>query len=251
MCGRYILSSPADTVADFFDLPDFPALEPRYNIAPTQEAPIVRSSDEAGGRYAAFARWGLVPSWAEDPAIGNRMINARSESVRSRPSFRDSFRERRCLVPADGFYEWLRRDSVRQPHLFSPVDAPLLAFAGLWDRWTRNEHSFESFTLLTTQANSTVLPIHGRMTVILPREVHDSWLDPDNHDLRQLASLLRPYPAQGIESNPVSTYVNNPANEGTRCLSRDLTDTEAGSMIFSNNSAQQKVLRFPGPKGGL
>lgn len=222
VCGRYILSSPAEVVADFLDLPDFPDLEPRYNIAPTQEAPIVKYRPDAG-RFASFARWGLVPSRAEDPAVGNHPINARSESVRSRPTFRDSFRERRCLVPADGFYEWRRQGGIRQPYVFRPRRAPLLAIAGLWNHWASAEGSFESFTLLTTSANDTVSAVHDRMPVLLDPRDHGRWLDPGNDDLEGLTSLLRPAPAEALESSPVSTYVNSPANEGPECIDRAFT----------------------------
>ena len=219
MCGRYILSSPAEVVADFCGLPDLPTLDARYNIAPTHEAPIVKRS-QGVGRHAAFARWGLVPSWAKDPAVGNRAINARSESVRSRPSFRDSFRERRCLIPADGFYEWVKKGPVRQPYLFRPKDAPLLVFVGLWDHWAGPERSFDSFTILTTRANEVVSPIHDRMPVLLDRADQESWLHTDSADVEKLVSLLRPAAAEALESLPVSTYVNSPANDGAQCITR-------------------------------
>ncbi len=218
MCGRYSLSTPADLVAEIFDLEAAPQLAPRYNIAPTQEAPIVRASAD-GGRVLRSARWGLVPAWAKEVSIGQRTINARSESVAETRSFRDSFRHRRCLVPADGFYEWQARAGGKQPFHLTLADGSPFAFAGLYDLWRRAEQEWlESFTILTTRPNPLVAPIHDRMPVILPRAAHRLWLDPAVDDPDRLRPLLEPYPAEEMLATAVGRFVNSPHNEGPRCV---------------------------------
>jgi len=185
MCGRYVLSQPAEVIAEYFEVdPEAglgaglaQGLEPRYNIAPTQEAPIVRN--EAGGRTLSLARWGLVPYWAEAASIGNRLINARSETADAKPAYRQALRRRRCLVPASGFYEWKKVGRARHPFYFRPPNGGLLAIAGLWERWHDGPLSLETFTLLTTDANQILAPIHDRMPVILDRRAFEPWLDPE------------------------------------------------------------------------
>jgi putative SOS response-associated peptidase YedK len=217
MCGRFTLSSSPQAVADFFGLSDVPTLEPRYNVAPTQEVPVIRPA--ASGRGLSFLRWGLIPSWATDPAIGNRLVNARAETAPEKPAFRAAFRQRRCLVPADGFYEWLSQGRTKQPFYFRQRDGEPFAFAGLWERWhDPHDGVVETCTLLTTDANDVVRPVHDRMPVILPRTVFDRWLDPNLHDPASLEELLRPYPAAQMVGYPVSTWVNNPRHEGPRCV---------------------------------
>ena len=218
MCGRYSLSTPADLVAEVFDLEESFELEPRYNIAPTQEAAIVRT-DRGGARTAAMARWGLVPWWAKDPSFGHRAINARAETVHESRAFRNPFRERRCLVPADGFYEWQRRGGQKQPFHLTLADGTPFAFAGLYDLWRRAEGEWiESFTILTTVPNSLLEPIHDRMPVILPAESHPLWLDRGVSDVDRLKALLAPYPTERMLATPVGHFVNNPRNEGPRCV---------------------------------
>lgn len=227
MCGRYVLTQPAEVLDEYFEVSPEAAPEaaeavsafgPRYNIAPTQEAPIVRADGER--RTLSLARWGLVPYWAEDAKIGNRLINARSETAGSKPAFREALRRRRCLVPADGFYEWKKVGKSRQPYLFRPRDGHPLGLAGLWERWHDGPLTLESFTLLTTEANETLEPIHDRMPVILPPASFARWLDPANENPEELVPLLAPCPADLLESLPVSTLVNDPTNEGAALIDR-------------------------------
>ena len=198
-------------------------LRPRYNVAPSQDVAAVRANDE--GRTLAMLRWGLIPAWAKDSAIGHRLINARSETAPEKPSFRSAFRHRRCLIPADGFYEWKREGKTRQPWLFGLSDGKPFAFAGLWESWTVPQgaaltgslaergpgDAVETCTILTTAANETVAPVHGRMPVILPPEIYDPWLA--GKDVP-----LAPYPADAMTAHPVSTLVNRPANDDPRCV---------------------------------
>ncbi len=220
MCGRYTLTASGDALVEEFDLNEEPELDARYNIAPTQEAAIVRATP--AGRELAQLRWGLVPSWAKDPSIGNRMINARAETVAEKPSFRAAFKRRRCLVPADGFYEWQKQpDGTKQPfHLRLKNHRPF-AIAGLWERWRSEdpqEPPLESFTLITTAANALAEQVHNRMPVILGREQRDLWLNPKQTDRARLEALLQPYDPDAMEIYPVSRFVNRPQNDSPRCI---------------------------------
>jgi putative SOS response-associated peptidase YedK len=219
MCGRYTLSSPTDLLADLLELDSVPELAPRYNIAPTQEAAVVRVTGETGARSLDLLRWGLIPFWAKDPGIGNRMINARAETVAEKPSYRASFKRKRCLVPADGFYEWQATGGRKQPFYFRFEGGGPFALAGLWDRWEKGEgEPVETFTILTTEPNEVVAPVHKRMPVILDREGMATWLDPAIEDAERLTPLLGPFPTSGMEAYPVSTYVNSPGNDTPRCI---------------------------------
>jgi len=219
MCGRYTLSSPTDLLADLLELDSVPELAPRYNIAPTQEAAVVRVTGETGARSLDLLRWGLIPFWSKDPGIGNRMINARAETVAEKPSYRTSFKRKRCLVPADGFYEWQATGGPKQPFYFRFEGGAPFALAGLWDRWEKGEgEPVETFTILTTEPNEVVAPVHKRMPVILDREGMALWLDPAIEDAERLTPLLGPFPAAGMEGFPVSTYVNSPGNDTPRCI---------------------------------
>lgn len=223
MCGRYTLKSDAAKLAEVFDARVEVALEPRYNIAPTQPVPVVRVFDEggaAGPRRLGLVRWGLVPSWADDVSIGNRMINARAETVASRPAFRAAVRYRRCLLPADGFYEWKKLDGRRkQPHLVRMADEEPFAMAGLWEHWQdASGNELESCCVLTTAANEMMASIHDRMPVVLDRSDYALWLDPRVQDAQRVTPLLRPYPAERMMAIPVSTHVNNPRNEDPACV---------------------------------
>ncbi|MHC5024335.1 MAG: SOS response-associated peptidase [Planctomycetota bacterium] len=220
MCGRYALTTPPDVLAALFGLTKGPAMKPRYNIAPTQIVPIVRAG-EAGGREMVVVRWGLIPSWAKDPAIGNRMINARSESAATKPAFRSAFRHRRCLVPADGFYEWRKLDSGKQPYLIRRADGEPMALAGLWESWTNKtdaDETIESCTVLTTDANETLSDLHDRMPVILEPESFDAWLDPEQQDAAALTAMLEPAAAGILAFHPVSRRVNSPKNDDAKLL---------------------------------
>ena len=206
MCARFQFAPPEDWVEEF-GLTDAPEVAPRYNIAPTQDVLAVRRRS-TGDRQARLFRWGLVPHWAEDPAVGNRLINARAESVATRPAFRDPFLQRRCLVPAQGFYEWKKFGRAREPWLIRLKGGATFAFAGLWDRWSRGEgNAIESCALITTSANALVAKVHGRMPVLIDRGAYDLWLDPraSEDDLR---ALLAPFSADLMEAFPVSPRVN-------------------------------------------
>lgn len=211
MCGRFTLASPGEQVAELFGLASVPELRPRYNIAPTQEIAIVRR-DSAGRRELATARWGLIPFWAKTQEEGARMINARAETVASKPAFRGALRARRCLVPADGFYEWRRIGTRKQPYYFTLRDGRPFAFAGLWERWEGGAGAaVESCAIITTSPNEVVAEVHDRMPVILDRADYETWLDASKGDLERVTALLRPWPAAGLRAFPVSLAVNNPA----------------------------------------
>ena len=217
MCARLFLPVSPEELAEFLEMSieDLPAIEPRYNIAPSQDLLAVRT-DESGRRRVSPLRWGLVPRGAKDPRVGHRMINARSETAATRSAFRQSLRLRRCAVPAAGFYEWKTIGRVRQPFAIRPR-AGLIAIAGLWDEWTSRDERLESCTLLTTEPNACVAEIHDRMPVLLDRGQLAEWLDP-RRPLEELAPLLRPYPADELRIDPVSTRVNRPDFDEPSCI---------------------------------
>jgi len=229
MCGRFTLRTPAARIAEQFDVEDLPLLEPRYNIAPGQPVLVVRprgASQESfsresspGGREAVLLKWGLVPHWAKDPAIGNRLINARAESAASKPAFNTALRRRRCLIPADGFYEWQATGKGKQPYYIRLRGDELFAIAGLWDRWEGPDGSYlETCTLLTTEPNELVAAIHNRMPVILRPEEYAVWLDPHVSDPARLLPLCRPLPAGQMEALVVSRRVNVPTVDDPECI---------------------------------
>ncbi len=234
MCGRFTLRTNPKTVADHFGLPELPLLEPRYNIAPRQPVDIIRevSSPASAGKDLAAShvglalecsrvQWGLVPPWAKDAGQAG-WINVRSETAAARPAFRSALRYRRCLVPADGFYEWKKRDGCKQPYFIHFRDDRLFAFAGLWEYREADDGSvLESCVIMTTAPNSLMLEMHDRMPVILPPSHYTEWLNPDLQDPAPLQSLLCPYPADEMEAFPVGNYVNATVHEGPRCLQRD------------------------------
>ena len=224
MCGRFTQRLSWVELHKLMDLIGAPLnLQPRYNVAPSQDVAVVRAS--ASGRRLSMLRWGLIPTWAKDPAICNKLINARAETAAEKPSFRTAFRHRRCLIPADRVYEWQRRGGTRQPWLFSLRDGAPFAFAGLWERWSvpastaltgslaeRNPgDAVETCTIITTTAKETVAPVHGRMPVILPPNHYGLWLAGEEVP-------LAPYPAGNMTAHPVSTFVNRPANDDPRCV---------------------------------
>jgi putative SOS response-associated peptidase YedK len=219
MCGRFALYSDPFTLARRFEADAHPELSPRYNVAPSQNIPIVR--DEGEKRRFALARWGLIPHWAKDMKIGYSTINARAETVASKPAFRNAFRHRRCLIPADGFYEWqvIPGSKIKQPWFIVLVDREPMAFAGLWERWRSPEgEELESCSIIVTEANEIMRPIHDRMPVILAPCDWDAWLEPDAKDAGGLQGLLKPYSAEGMAAWPVSTKVNSPRNDSVECL---------------------------------
>jgi putative SOS response-associated peptidase YedK len=219
MCGRFTLYSSPVVLAREFELGALPLLLPRYNIAPTQPVALVRCAAENGVRQWALARWGLVPSWADDVKIGQRMINARSETVAEKPSFRSAFRRRRCLVPADGYYEWQAATAgPKRPFYIHRVDDRPLAIAGLWECWQAPDGTqLETCTLLTTAANDRLRPIHDRMPVFLDEPSRHVWLDPHSPSPALLA-LLRPADDNLFATREVSPRVNNPRHEAADCI---------------------------------
>lgn len=217
MCGRYTLTTPTGVLAEEFDLTGpLPEVPPRYNVAPAQEVAAVLTN--GGGRHLEMLRWGLIPPWADDPQIGSRMINARSETVAEKPSFRRAFKERRCLIPADGFYEWQRVGDGKQPYYIRRRDGRPFAFAGLWEDWRGSVEEIRSCTILTTDANELVGEVHHRMPVIVAPENYEIWLDPDVRETDWLAPLLVPYSSEEMEAYPVSRFVNKPSNDDQRCV---------------------------------
>ncbi len=218
MCGRFTLRSSGEAVAEAFGLPKVPDLLPRFNIAPGQPVAVVRQSARAEGRELAFLRWGLTPAWADDPSIGGRLANARSETAATKPSFRRALRSRRCLVVADGFYEWRQVNGPKQPYFVGLRSDRPFGLAGLWERWEKGGEPVESCTILTTGANGLMLPIHERMPVIIPPDQYGLWLDPRCQDTDKLAKLLRPYPSQDMLAYRVSPVVNNPKNDVPQCV---------------------------------
>jgi len=220
MCGRYTLSSPSDDIALLFDLQELIPIPPRYNLAPTQEAAVVRVAAPGEPRRLDFLKWGLIPYWAKEAAIGNRMINARAESVAEKPAYKFSFKKKRCLIPADGFYEWRPEGKLKQPYLIRRKDRKPFAFAGLWSTWKdpEREQPVETFTILTTDANDFLRPLHDRMPVILQKDEFDLWLDPKIEDAARLQPLLDPAPGDGWETVPVSRAVNSPAHDAPDCI---------------------------------
>jgi putative SOS response-associated peptidase YedK len=214
MCGRFTLTDPDQDLVEQFQLSGIPNLQPRYNIAPTQPVAAVRRDAESMAREMVLFYWGLIPFWAKDPSIGARMINARAETAADKPAFRAAFKRRRCLVVADGFYEWQKQDGGKQPFFIFMRDQRPFAFAGLWEHWEGADGSaIESCTLLTTQPNELVKPLHNRMPVILAPDDYELWLDVDVQDIARLQPLLRPFPAARMDAYAVSRRVNRPEND--------------------------------------
>lgn len=221
MCGRYSLTSNMDDLQSRFD---FEARDlvfrPRYNVAPTQSAlTVVKDKQGSGRNRAEFMRWGLIPFWAKDHKIGYRMINAVGETAATKPAFRAAFKKRRCLVLADGFYEWKKVADGKVPMYISAKSREPFAMAGLWEIWKDPSGELaHSCTIITTSPNSLMEPIHNRMPVILPKEAEATWIDPELEDPGALNSLLIPYGADDMEAYAVSTLVNAPKNDFPECL---------------------------------
>ena len=221
MCGRYFLTTPGEVLADIFETgsaTETPALTPRYNIAPTQQVPIVRLGAD-GRREMALASWGLVPVWAKEKAIGNKLINARAETLAEKPSFRDAYRKRRCVLPADGYFEWKREGAVKQPYAFRARDGRPLALAGLWSFWKEpaTGEPLESCAIVTTSPNALAATVHDRMPAILSPDGIARWLDGAT-PATDLAALFEPFPAEAMVAYPVSRRVNSPANDSADLL---------------------------------
>lgn len=214
MCGRFTLTAEISALQESFPWLNIPPeIAPRYNIAPTQAVAVVAND---GKNRLDFYNWGLIPSWAKDPEIGNRMINARAETLAEKPSFKAAFRRRRCLILADGFYEWQKQESSKAkiPMYIRLASHESFAFAGLWELWNSKDGSqILSCTIITTEPNELMQSIHNRMPVILPAEAYPTWLEPGEQSLEGLTPLLKPYPAEQMVAYPVSTLVNSPAND--------------------------------------
>ena len=213
MCGRYTMSIPAETLARHFGLDAVPDVAPRFNIAPTQAAAVVRLSTAREVPVLDFLRWGLVPAWAKDASGAGRLINARAETAADKPSFRSAFRHRRCLVPADGFYEWRTEGGAKQPYRITRPDGAPIAFAGLWERWGKGDEPLETFTILTTAANAALQPLHDRMPVIVDPIDFALWLDPTATDPALVERLLVAPPDDALTYYPVGRAVNSVGND--------------------------------------
>ena len=219
MCGRYSLKTPVERLSEQFQFPEFLPLKPRYNVAPSQDVAVVRLLPGDTDRKLATLRWGLIPAWAKDPTKGVQPINAMSETAAEKPMFRDAFKRRRCLIPADGFYEWKHEGGRKQPVYICMKDHQPFAFAGLWERWAGEEDDFiESCTLLTTEPNELLAQVHNRMPVILDRKDYDLWLDPAVQKVESLKPLLRPYQVDQMTYYPVNLRVNNLRNDDALCV---------------------------------
>ena len=221
MCGRYSQRQSAEIIAQAFQVDNVPPLKPRYNIAPTQSVPTILQLSTSTNRQLKMLHWGLIPSWAKDSKMGSKLINARAETVAEKPSFRSAFRQRRCLVLADGFYEWQQKeDKQKQPFYFRMSDEHPFAFAGLWEHWEDKNtgKTIESCTLLTTEPNELMQSVHNRMPVILEPKNYDIWLDPEVKNPELLQPFLHPYPAEEMTSFPVSKAVNKPSNDTAECI---------------------------------
>ena len=219
MCGRYRLSRHKEIVEAHFDaISGDEAWTPRYNIAPTQPIPVIRQHPKEPRRELSLMRWGLVPHWAKDISGSATMINARSETAATRPAFRDPMRLRRCLIPADGFYEWQQKGKIKQPFCFEVDDGALFAFAGLWDGWKSPDgHWIKSCSILTTTPNAVTSAVHDRMPVILARDNYDGWLDPGMNNVEALGDLLKPLDPDLMQSYPVSSRINQVQIDDAGC----------------------------------
>jgi putative SOS response-associated peptidase YedK len=217
MCGRFTLTANAHEIEEAFGLFEGldPALPPRYNIAPTQQILALRST-EAGRRYVSL-RWGLVPFWADDVKIGGRLLNARADGIATKPAFREALKKRRCLILADGFYEWRTEGKTKLPFHIRRIDRKPFAFAGLWERWSKGATPVESCTIVTTDANDFMKPLHDRMPAILDPKDYDRWLGP-SQEPASVAELLHSAPHDGFEMVAVSPKVNNARFEDPACL---------------------------------
>ncbi len=220
MCGRFLLTTPSNQLSSLFSFAaEGPALAPHFNIAPSQPVASVRAAAGGSGRERAMVRWGLVPAWAKDRVVGGGLINARSETAATRPSFRDAFRRRRCLILADGFYEWKRGARRKRPFVIRLAGGGPFAFAGLWECWPgAGGAPVETAAILTTAANELLRPVHERMPVILPPEHHEAWLDPHLTRADVLRPLLTPFDAGALTLTAVTSWVNDARHDGPRCL---------------------------------
>jgi putative SOS response-associated peptidase YedK len=222
MCGRYRLSRRKQIIEEYFDAADWQDdWSPRYNIAPTQPVPVIRQHPKEPILQISLMKWGLIPNWAKDPSIASGTINAKSETAATKPAFRDPLKFRRCLIPADGFYEWKRIAGSKQPYCFEVNDGEMFAFAGMWDGWKNAEGQWiKTCSILTTSPNAVTATVHDRMPVILNPNDYDLWLDPGMTDVQVVSELLKPYDARSMCCYPVSTRINHVANDDAECSQR-------------------------------
>jgi putative SOS response-associated peptidase YedK len=233
MCGRYKLSRRKQIIEEHFDTDSGDEdWSPRYNIAPTQPVPVIRQHPKEPVRELSLMRWGLIPSWAKDSSVAAQMINARAETASTKPAFRDSLKSRRCLIPADGFYEWARTGKTKQPYCFEVGEGELFAFAGLWDRWKDGTgRVLETCSILTTTPNAVTSAVHDRMPVILDPDSYDLWLDPGMTKVEAVSDLLRPCDALQMRCFPVSSRINSVVNDDEEC-SRPVELGEIQNRLF-------------------
>ena len=216
MCGRYTLITDINRIAESFGVAPTLEAQPRYNIAPTQDIVAILNN---GSPHLSLLRWGLIPAWAKDETIGSRMINARAETLAEKPSFRGLLRGKRCLVVADGFYEWQTEGKSKTPMYITLQDGKPFAFAGLWDLWKSPDgRQIQSCTIVTTEPNELMAPIHNRMPAILRPKAYEDWLNPQLRDEQVLTHLLKPYPTELMKARAVSKLVNNPRNDVAEIL---------------------------------
>jgi putative SOS response-associated peptidase YedK len=234
MCGRYRLSRRKQLVEEYFEsVSSGEDWNPRYNIAPTQPVPVIRQNPKEPVRQLSLMKWGLIPSWAKDASGAARMINARSETASTKPAFRDALKSRRCLIPADGFYEWMRDGKTKQPYCFEVNEGELFAFAGIWDRWKDPSGGWiKTCSILTTIPNAGTSAVHDRMPVILEPDSYDLWLDPGMRDVGVASELLKPCDARLMRYFPISTRINRVANDDEEC-SRPVEIAEAQNRLFA------------------
>jgi len=234
MCGRYRLSRRKQIIEEHFDSASGEEdWSPRYNVAPTQSVPVIRQNPKEPIRELSLMRWGLIPSWAKDSSAAARMINARAETASTKPAFSGALKFRRCLLPADGFYEWSRVGKIKQPYCFEVNEGGLFAFAGIWDRWKDPSGPWiKSCSILTTTPNAVTAAVHDRMPVILDADAYDLWLDPGMNDVSVASELLKSYDARTMRCFPVSTRINHVANDDQECCA-PVEPPELQNSLFS------------------
>jgi putative SOS response-associated peptidase YedK len=218
MCGRFTLHTPEARIREVFHLEHTEplGLTPRYNIVPSQDIPVVRESES--GKEMVLARWGLVPAWSKEPKTKYSTINARIETVAEKPTYRTPFKRRRCLIPADGFYEWKEIDGHKIPHHIRMRDGGVFAFAGIWDRWEGDGEILDSCSIIVMPANEVMRPLHERMPAIVAQAHHDLWLDSRMTEKDEVMKYLNSAPSSGLKLHPVSTWVNSPKHDDERCI---------------------------------